>query len=78
MVAAGSNPTYMNRVRNYFERIGNGSLTEPGDVFDTIETVLGRQATSLGQFLDTHGETFHDADTDAGHRTPSLTAGETQ
>lgn len=53
-VAAGFDPVYMACVRNYFERLGNGSLTDPRDVFDTIESVLGRAATSLRRFLDAH------------------------
>jgi hypothetical protein len=57
-IAAGYDPVYMACVRNYFERIGNGSLTDPTGTFDTIETVLGRQATSLRQFLDTHRDRF--------------------
>jgi len=57
-VAAGYDPTYMNCVRNYFERLGSGSLADPADVSDTIETVLGRPATSLRQFLEAHRDTF--------------------
>jgi hypothetical protein len=57
-VAAGYDPTYMNCVRNYFERLGNGSLADRADVFDTIETVLARQATSLRQFLEAHRDTL--------------------
>lgn len=59
IVAAGYDPTYMNCVSNYSERIGNGSLADPADVFDTIETVLGRPAMSLRQFLKAHRDRFH-------------------
>ena len=58
MVAAGHDPIFMNCVRNYFERIGNGSLADPDGVFGTIETVLGREATSLRQFSERHRDVF--------------------
>ncbi|WP_312629723.1 NmrA family NAD(P)-binding protein [Pseudofrankia sp. BMG5.37] len=58
MVAAGYDPIYMSCVRNTFERTINGSLVDPADVYDTIETVIGRQATSLRQFLERHRDTF--------------------
>lgn len=54
MVAAGYDPVFMNCVRNYFDRIGNGSLADPDGIFGTIEMVLGRQATSLRQFAEAH------------------------
>jgi NAD(P)H dehydrogenase (quinone) len=57
-VAAGHDPIYMACVRNYFERIGSGSLADRANVFTTIETVLGRPATSLRQFLEAHRDTF--------------------
>jgi hypothetical protein len=39
-------------VRNVFERMRNGSLTEPDGVLGTIEAVTGRPATSLQRFLE--------------------------
>jgi uncharacterized protein YbjT (DUF2867 family) len=58
MVAAGYDPAFMNCVRNYFVRIGNGSLADPAGIFGTIETVLGRKATSLRQFSQRHRTVF--------------------
>jgi uncharacterized protein YbjT (DUF2867 family) len=52
MVAAGADPIYMACVRNVFERMRNGSLTEPDGVLGTIEAVTGRPATSLQRFLE--------------------------
>ena len=58
LVAAGYDPVYMRGVRNYLRRIGDGSLTDPTGIYDTIETVTGRPATSLRQFLERHGDDF--------------------
>lgn len=58
MVAAGYDPVFMSCVRNYFERIGNGSLADPAGVYGTIEAVLGRPATSLRQFAERHRDVF--------------------
>lgn len=58
LVEAGYDPIYMRGGRNYMERIGNGSLTDPADIFDTIETVIGRPATSLRTFLETNRDAF--------------------
>jgi uncharacterized protein YbjT (DUF2867 family) len=58
MVAAGHDPVYMRCVRNYLERVGNGSLVDPPDVFHTIEAVTGRPATSLRQFLEQHRDAW--------------------
>jgi NAD(P)H dehydrogenase (quinone) len=58
MVAAGYDPVFMSCVRNYFERIGNGSLSDPAGFFGTIESVLGRPATSLRQFSERHRDAF--------------------
>jgi NAD(P)H dehydrogenase (quinone) len=58
MVAGGFDPTYMRGVRDYMERIGNGSLTDPDGVYDSIETVTGRPATSVRQFLERHRDSF--------------------
>jgi uncharacterized protein YbjT (DUF2867 family) len=58
LVAGGFDPIYMRGVRNYMERVGNGSLTDPSGIYDTIETVTGRPATSIRQFLEMHHELF--------------------
>ena len=58
MVAAGYDPVYMRCVRNYFGRTSKGSLVDPADVFGTIETVIGRPATSLRRFVETHRDSF--------------------
>jgi NAD(P)H dehydrogenase (quinone) len=58
LVAGGFDPIYMRGVRDYMERIGNGSLTDPTGVYDTIETVTGRPATSVRQFLERHRDLF--------------------
>lgn len=58
MVAGGFDPVYMRGVRDYMERVGNGSLTDPDGVYDTIESVTGRPATSVRQFLEKHHRLF--------------------
>ena len=58
LVAAGFDPIYMRGVRSYLDRIANGSLTDPTDIYDTIETVVGRRATSLRQFLEQNRDAF--------------------
>lgn len=58
MVAAGADPVYMACVRNVFERTRNGSLVEPDGVFGDIETVTGRPATSIHQYLERNRELF--------------------
>ncbi|GAA2625977.1 NmrA family NAD(P)-binding protein [Actinomadura fulvescens] len=58
MVAAGADPVYMACVRNVFERTRNGSLNEPDGIFGTIESVTGRPATTLPQFLERNRHLF--------------------
>jgi NAD(P)H dehydrogenase (quinone) len=58
MTAAGYDPVYLRCVRNYFERVSNGSLADPLDVLDTIETVVGRPATSVRQFVERYRDVF--------------------
>jgi uncharacterized protein YbjT (DUF2867 family) len=58
LVAAGYDPIYLRSVRNYLERVANGSLTDPTGIYDNIETVTGRPATSLRQFLERNRDTF--------------------
>ena len=58
LVAGGFDPIYMRGVRNYMEQVGNGSLTDPDGVYDTIETVTGRPATSTRQFLERNFDMF--------------------
>jgi NAD(P)H dehydrogenase (quinone) len=58
LVAAGHDPIYMRGVRNYLERVANGSLTDPTGIYDTIETVTGQPATSLRQFLERNRDAF--------------------
>jgi NAD(P)H dehydrogenase (quinone) len=58
LVGAGYDPIYMRGVRNYLHRVADGSLVDPTGGYDDIETVSGRKATSLRQFLERERDAF--------------------
>jgi NAD(P)H dehydrogenase (quinone) len=61
-IAAGADPVYMTCVRNVFERTRDGSFSEGSDIFDTVERLTGRPATSLRSFLERHCSHFLSTD----------------
>ena len=54
LLAQGREPEYARALVDYIDVVNSGQVPEVADVFDTVERVAGRPATSWKNFLDKH------------------------
>lgn len=61
VTGAGADPCYMGCVRNVFTRTRAGSLPEMSEVYDNLQSLTGREPTSLRTYIERNRSAFTNA-----------------
>jgi hypothetical protein len=54
LLAQGREPEYAKALVDYIDAVNAGRISEVADIFDTVERIAGRPATTWKKFLESH------------------------